>query len=281
MVRLDGGRFRYGGDDPEAYAADGEGPSREVELTPFWIDALAVTNAGFAAFVDATAHVTEAERAGWSFVFHDLLDSHGRAHARSRAAEAPWWIAVEGASWRKPFGPDSRLRGLLDHPVAHVSWNDAMAYCAWAGKRLPTEAEWEYAARGGVRTRFPWGDELTLGGEFRCNTFQGTFPATNTAADGWRGTCPAGAFAPNAFGLFNVCGNVWEWCLDGWSSARADLAECDPLRAAADERRVVRGGSYLCHASYCSRYRLSARTSNTAPTSIGHTGFRCVRDLEP
>jgi formylglycine-generating enzyme required for sulfatase activity len=279
MVRLPGGGFRYGAEDPEAYPADGEGPSRAIELTPFWIDACAVTNAQFAAFVDATGHVTEAEREGWSFVFHDLLEPRARASVRSRAAEAPWWLAVDGACWKRPYGPGSRLRGLLDHPVTQVSWNDALAYAGWAGKRLPTEAEWEYAARGGAATRFPWGDELDPGGEYRCNTFQGSFPSRNTAADGWRGTCPAAHFAPNGFGLHNVCGNVWEWCFDGWSATRGDLPARDPFRVPVDERRVVRGGSYLCHRSYCSRYRLSARTANTAPTAIGHTGFRCVRDL--
>jgi sulfatase modifying factor 1 len=279
MVRLAGGSFRYGGDDAEAYADDGEGPVRAVSLLPFWIDIHAVTNADFMAFIAATRYRTDAERLGWSYVFQGLLSAQDRASVRERLAGMPWWLVVAGTSWRHPRGPSSRLRALMDHPVVHVSWHDAMAYAQWAGKRLPSEAEWEYAARGGAATRFPWGDDLLQDGRHRCNVFQGSFPDRDSGEDGWRGTCPAAQFEANGYGLYNVCGNVWEWCFDSWQVDRTPLGERDPIARDGHDRRVVRGGSYLCNRSYCSRYRLSARTFNTADTSLGHTGFRCVRDV--
>jgi formylglycine-generating enzyme required for sulfatase activity len=276
MVALPGGAFLMGTDDAEGFPADGEGPVRRVQVPPFWIDRTAVTNAQFAAFVQATGYRTEAERLGWSFVFHLFLTPRARMRVLGSVAQASWWLGVKGATWAKPEGPDSSLRGRRDHPVVHVSWNDATAYCAWAGKRLPTEAEWEYAARGGLeQRRFPWGDELTPDGEHRCNVWQGRFPHVNTAEDGYPGTCPADAFPPNGFGLHNVSGNVWEWCADRWS-ATPHLSP--PGGPPAGEERVIRGGSYLCHHSYCNRYRVAARSKNTPDSSTGNTGFRCVAD---
>src|SRR5688572_22032177 len=189
MVLIPGGRFLMGTDDQIGYAADGEGPAREIEVSPFWIEQLAVTNERFARFVLATGHVTEAERFGWSFVFAGLLPDD---FVPTRGvASAPWWRQVFGAQWRRPEGPHSSLDGRLDHPVVHVSWNDAQAYCKWAGKRLPTEAEWERAARGGLEgKRFPWGDDETPDGMHRCNVWQGTFPSENTRDDGFYGTAP-------------------------------------------------------------------------------------------
>jgi formylglycine-generating enzyme len=263
MVQLAGGEFLMGNDGPHSYVDDGEGPVRRVRLDPFWIDACAVSNADFARFAEETEHVTEAERFGWSFVFGGLLPDD---FAPTRGvAHAPWWRQVEGADWRRPEGPQSGLDGRLDHPVVHVSWNDAQAYCAWAGKRLPTEAEWEYAARGGlVGKLFPWGDELEPGGEHRMNVWQGAFPAENTVADGFYGTCPVDEFPPNGFGLHNMTGNVWEWCADWFQPGGAN--------------RSTRGGSYLCHHSYCERYRVAARNSLTPDSTTGNTGFRCVRE---
>ncbi|MFF0049193.1 formylglycine-generating enzyme family protein [Streptomyces sp. NPDC005498] len=278
MVLLKGGSFRMGTEDSDGFPEDGEGPVREVALSPFWIDAKAVTNERFARFVDATGYVTEAERFGWSYVFAGFLPAALRRGA-ARPAQTPWWCGVEGAHWRAPEGPHSGVDGRADHPVVHVSHNDALAYCRWAGVRLPTEAEWEYAGRGGLeQRRFPWGDELTPGGEHRSNIWQGRFPTKNTAEDGYRGTAPVDAFEPNGYGLYNVSGNVWEWCADWWGTEHGSRRRTDPKGPARGTSRVMRGGSYLCHRSYCNRYRVAARTANTPDSSTGNLGFRCVRD---
>lgn len=278
MVLLDGGEFLMGTDDREGFPADGEGPIRRVTVRPFYIDRCAVSGEQFAAFAKAAGYRTEAERDGWSFVFGGLLpddfpDTRG-------VAAAPWWRQVEGADWRHPIGPQSSLDGLMDHPVTHVSWSDAQEFCAWAGKRLPTEAEWEYAARGGLeQRRFPWGDELTPEGAHLCNIWQGTFPSHNTVDDGYFGTAPVAAFPPNAFGLYNVSGNVWEWCSDWFSPTfHVDGSTVDPAGPPDGQAKVMRGGSYLCHRSYCNRYRVAARSSNTPDSVTGNTGFRSVRD---
>ncbi len=279
MVRLDGGLFTMGTDDALAYPADGEGPPHEVELAPFWIDAKAVTNARFAEFVDATGYRTDAETYGWSFVFAGLLPDDFADTAA--VAAAPWWRQVFGADWHHPEGPHSGLLGREDHPVVHVSWSDASTYCAWRGSRLPTEAEWEYAARAGVPGRhFPWGNELEPSGVHRMNVWQGTFPSENSAADGYVGTCPVNAYAPNDFGLYNMTGNVWEWCADWFDAGYYERSpRHDPLGPTLGNHRVMRGGSYLCHESYCRRYRVAARSANTADSSTGNLGFRCVEDV--
>ena len=253
-----------GAEDPDGFPDDREGPIREVRVEPFEIAPRAVTNADFAAFAEATGHVTRAERFGWSFVFAGLLPDD---FADTRAvARAPWWRQVEGATWRAPEGPGSSIRDRDDHPIVHVSWTDARAYCRWAGRRLPTEAEWEFAARGGLeQKRYPWGDELTPGGRHRCNIWQGTFPDHNTLEDGFLGTAPVHSFEPNGFGLHNTSGNVWEWCADWFDPAAGP---------GAGRGKVIRGGSYLCHHSYCNRYRVAARSRNTPDTTTGHMGFR-------
>jgi formylglycine-generating enzyme len=262
-IRLPGGTFRMGGEDEDANPDDAEGPVREVSVAPFEIDAHCVTNARFAAFVDATGHVTDAERFGWSYVFAKFLPGHLRRDS-PRPEVTPWWCGVRGAYWAAPKGPGSDLSGLSDHPVVHVSWADATAFCRWEGSRLPTETEWEYAARGGLeQKRYPWGDELTPGGEHRCNIWQGRFPTHDTAEDGYAGTAPVTAFPPNGYGLHNVAGNVWEWCADWWTPGTS---------------RVMRGGSYLCHASYCNRYRVAARSANTPDSASANLGFRCAND---
>ncbi|HEX5080232.1 MAG TPA: formylglycine-generating enzyme family protein [Geminicoccaceae bacterium] len=278
MVLLPGGEFLMGDDSGEGYAADGEGPARSVRVEPFWIDACVVSNAAFAAFVAATGYVTEAERFGWSFVFAGLLpDDFPPTRA---AVAAPWWRRVDGADWRHPEGPQSGIDDRAGHPVLHVSWHDAAAYCGWAGKRLPTEAEWEYAARGGLEgRRYPWGDQLRPDGEHRMNIWQGEFPGRNTVEDGHVGAAPVDAFPPNGYGLYNTTGNVWEWCRDWFSpSFYRDGPRDNPVGPPRGEARVMRGGSYLCHRSYCFRYRVAARNSNTPDTSAGNIGFRCVRD---
>lgn len=271
MVLLPGGAFLMGSEDAEGFPEDGEGPVREVVVEPFRIDVHAVSNARFGEFVADTGYVTEAERFGWSYVFAGLLPSALRRGA-PRVDGAPWWCGVRGASWRTPEGPGSGIDERADHPAVHVSWHDARAFCTWAGTRLPTEAEWEYAARGGLeQRRYPWGDELTPGGEHRCNIWQGRFPTKNTREDGFFATAPVDAFAPNGFGLHNVAGNVWEWCADTW---RTDHTAPPP----DDASKVMRGGSYLCHHSYCNRYRVAARTANTPDSTVGNLGFRCARD---
>jgi formylglycine-generating enzyme required for sulfatase activity len=277
MVLLDGGEFLMGNAGPYAYAGDGEGPVRRIGLAPFWIDRCAVSNADFARFVEETGHVSEAERFGWSFVFAGLLPddfppTRGVAHA-------PWWRQVEGATWNRPEGPQSDLEGRMDHPVVHVSWNDALAYCDWSGKRLPTEAEWEYAARGGLEGRvFPWGDELEPDGQHLMNVWQGSFPNQNSEADGFYATCPVDAFPPNGYGLHNTTGNVWEWCSDWFSTGfHTRDRRTDPQGPRRGTNRSMRGGSYLCHESYCRRYRVAARSSMEPESSTGNTGFRCVR----
>ena len=283
MVRLDGGLFLMGTNDDKGFPRDGEGPVRKVSLRPFLLDRCATTNAEFSRFVEETGYETEAERFGWSFVFHAFLTAESEKRVRGSASEAPWWWAVEDACWKRPEGPNTGMEGREDHPVVHVSHNDALAYCEWAGVRLPTESEWEFAARGGLKgRRFPWGNTLTPNGEHRCNIWQGEFPSRNTAEDGHLGTCPVDAFPPNGYGLHNVSGNVWEWCSD-WFSATAHrgggkTVRADPTGPSSGTVRVIRGGSYLCHKSYCNRYRVAARSSNTPDSSTGNIGFRCAID---
>jgi formylglycine-generating enzyme required for sulfatase activity len=274
LTDIPGGTFGMGTVDERGYAADGEGPVHDVELEPYRIGTRTVTNAEFAAFVDATGHRTTAEEFGWSFVFAGLLPLD---FPPTRAAAAtPWWRQVHGADWRHPEGPHSTNGDRANHPVVQVSWDDANAFCRWAGSRLPTEAEWECAARGGrIGQHFPWGDELEPGGEHRMNVFQGRFPDENTGADGWLGTCPVETYPPNGYGLYEVTGNVWEWCSD-WFGPRyyRHSPAAAPTGPRFGEARVMRGGSYLCHESYCWRYRVDARSSNTPDSTAGNIGFR-------
>lgn len=270
--------FCMGDESVWAYAGDGEGPVHEVTLDAFRIDRHAVTNEAFARFADATGWVTDAERFGWSFVFSGLLpDDFPDTRA---VVGAEWWRQVPGADWRHPEGPQSGVDERGDHPVVHVSWHDAEAYCRWTATRLPSEAEWERAARGGRDGRaFPWGDDLEPGGEHRMNVFQGRFPAGNTGADGYLGTAPVDAFPPNDLGLHNTTGNVWEWCADWFDAGYyARAAARNPSGPPRGEHRVQRGGSYLCHLSYCRRYRVSARYASEPSSSTGNTGFRVAAD---
>ncbi len=264
MVAVPGGRFVMGERSELRNDGDGEEPI-EVTVTPFTIDATSVTNDDFAGFVAAAGHVSTAEQLGASFVFAGLLpDDFPPTRAMSGA---PWWRDVEGASWRAPEGPGSDLAGRGDHPVVHVSLLDAAAYADWRGVRLPTEAEWERAARAGTDTIWPWGDEREPGGH-RMNVWQGRFPTRNDAADGYLGTAPVAEFEPNPWGVWGMVGNVWEWTVDDYG-----------LRfpgAARTGRRVLKGGSYLCHASYCNRYRPSGRIGSAPDTTAGNVGFRCA-----
>ena len=279
MIELPGGRYAMGNPRGDGYPEDGEEPVHEIRLSPFAVGMAPVTNEEFASFVEATGYETEAERFGWSFVFAGFLPDD--SEPTRAVARAPWWRQVHGAQWRHPEGPGTGIDGRDAHPVVHVSWNDALEYCGWSGTRLPTEAEWEYAARGGLDgQQFPWGNELEPGGRHMMNVFQGEFPGRNDCADGWAGTSPVGIFEPNGFGLVDCTGNVWEWCSD-YFDPRQYLAggAQDPRGPEAGDQRVIRGGSYLCHASYCRRYRVDARSCNSPDSSSGNTGFRVAANL--
>jgi sulfatase modifying factor 1 len=280
MMYLSGGDFLMGTDDQEGFPQDGEGPIRTITISPFYIDPCTVTNEQFTQFIAETAYQTDAEAFGWSFVFHLFVSKETAAKVTQVVQKTPWWWNIEGACWKHPEGPDSSIEERMDHPVIHVSWNDAMAYCRWANKRLPTEAEWEYAARGGlVQKRYPWGDILKPDGDHRCNIWQGKFPEKNNASDGYMGTSPARSFEANGYELYNVSGNVWEWCSDWFSSDyHVHGPKVNPTGPPTGQARVMRGGSYLCHKSYCNRYRVAARSANTPDSSTGNMGFRCVLD---
>ena len=276
LVCVPAGSFAMGTDDPRGYAADGEGPVHQVTLDAFSIGATTITNGEFGAFVEATGHRTTAEQLGTSFVFGGLLPDD--FPPTRGVASAPWWREVEGADWGHPEGPHSDLDGREAHPVVHVSWFDAVAYCDWSGTRLPTEAEWERAARGGrEQQHFPWGSEREPEGEHRMNVFQGTFPPHDTGADGWVGTCPVRSYPANDLGLYETTGNVWEWCADWFDPTFYRRSPThSPTGPDDGAARVMRGGSYLCHESYCWRYRVDARSANTPDSSTGNIGFRVV-----
>jgi len=279
MVNLPGGRFLMGTDYARGFSNDGEGPVRPVDLSPFLIDITPVTNAQFRAFVEATGYRTEAEHYQWSFVFWSHLPEIAFANlVEDTLPGAPWWCKVRGAKWSTPEGPGSDVLARSNHPVVHVSHNDASAYAAWTGKQLPTEAEWEYAARGDLeQALYPWGNELTPAGKHLCNVWQGEFPIADTGEDGFSGTCPVTAFPPNGFGLYGMTGNVWEWTADWFGINHVNRETFNPLGPAEGPGKVVKGGSFLCHASYCNRYRVAARTQNTPDSSTSNMGFRCVR----
>ncbi|GAA2052895.1 formylglycine-generating enzyme family protein [Williamsia deligens] len=279
---IPGGRFAMGDAHGEGLAPDGETPVHPVALSVFAIDETTVTNRDFAAFVDATGHRTAAEDAGSSTVFHSLVADDDPA-VLGASVDAPWWLAVRGAQWRHPAGPASDLAGRDDHPVVHVSFDDAVAYCDWAERSLPSEAQWEMAARGGLEgARFPWGDEREPAGRRMCWTFSpdfwgGDFPGSAATHVGVAPTLPGAALPPNGFGLRQMIGNVWEWCADRFDPRYYRRAPADdpagPDRGAA---RVLRGGSYLCDDSWCRRYRVAARSHSTPSSTAGNVGFRTV-----
>eukprot|EP01012_Entosiphon_sulcatum_P035839 TRINITY_DN4555_c0_g1_i1.p1 TRINITY_DN4555_c0_g1~~TRINITY_DN4555_c0_g1_i1.p1 ORF type:complete len:347 (+),score=34.07 TRINITY_DN4555_c0_g1_i1:786-1826(+) len=291
--RIPAGLFLMGSDSPEAHPEDGEGPTRNVSIAnQFWIDTCEVTNADFRDFTRATKFRTDAELYGWSFVFEQLLPPETLAADPNGVQDANWWRAVNRAWWRQPEGKGSSLRDRWDHPVVHVSWRDAFYYCKWRGGRLPTEEEWEYAARGGLNGKtFPWGEELNPGGKHVMNVWQGhqiageKYHFKNTAEDGFLGTAPAASFPPNGYGLHDMTGNVWEWTATQFTGRRPPTmpreAPNRPDMCNAVDFRVKKGGSYMCHADYCNRYRCSARQGIENDSSTGNLGFRCAYDTAP
>lgn len=259
MVLITGGTFSMGTSTGHPY----EGPAHDVSVRSFWMDAREVTVKDFARFVKATGHKTEAERYGWSGVF-DV----GSAE----------WTKIDGADWRHPEGPKSTA--AEDEPVTQVSWNDAAEYAAWAGKRLPTEAEWEFAARGGLQGRaYAWGDRLMPRGRHEANTWQGDFPRRNTGEDGYLRRAPVARFAPNGYGVYDMAGNVWEWCVDWFDGGYYSRSpRVDPRGPATGGERVIRGGSWMCSENYCTGYRVAARSHATPDSGLNNLGFRCARD---
>jgi len=264
-----------GADDPEI-PEDEEGPVRKRKIKPFRIGETSVTNEQFARFVDETGYVTEADKLGWSYVFHLQVPKNN-----TDAKTVPglgWWKAVKGACWKQVVGPGASEIGYLsDHPAVHISWHDANAFASWAGGRLPSEAEWEYTARGGLGdVRYPWGDEEPNDTNFTpCNIWQGRFPHENTAVDGYKWTAPAKSFEPNGYGLYNMSGNVWEWTSD--IPRLKSLKRSAKLRMVGEKGwKLSKGGSFLCHRSYCFRYRIAARSTNSPDSSTSHLGFRVV-----
>jgi len=288
MIRIPGGLFMMGSEDKaHIVPTDGESPVRPVFIDPFYLDETEVTNRQFGRFLkaqkaDGVNFTSETAKFGWSYVFLNHLSPATNNATEKVVQAAPWWGAVTGADWNHPEGPDSDIRTRSEYPVVHVSWHDADAYCRWLRKRLPTEAEWETAARGGhEQLRHPWGDELTPGGVHMSNVFQGKFPELNLASDGYNSTAPARSFPPNTYGLYNMIGNVWEWVADNWTTdhPKSRQTRFNPEGPPSSDRRVQRGGSFLCHASYCNRYRNSARMGNTPDSTTSNLGFRCAASV--
>ena len=293
MAWVAGGTFAMGSDDPKFPDA---GPVHDVRVAGFWMDVTDVTNDQFAKFVAATGHVTEAEQKPdprqFPGVPAEALVAGSAVFTKPDGPvplddERNWWRYVGGADWRHPEGPASDLKGRGDHPVVNVAWPDAVAYAKWAGKRLPTEAEWEHAARGKLdRKPYAWGDHFRPGGKYMANTFQGHFPDANAAADGYAGTSPVRAFPPNGYGLYDMTGNVWQWCADAYDPAAYRAAGPSPAvnpkvtaaPAGAPLERVTRGGSFLCTDQYCCRFVVGSRGKADPDTPSDHVGFRCVAD---
>ncbi|KAM0732539.1 Formylglycine-generating enzyme [Formica fusca] len=276
MFKINAGTYSIGTNNP-VFIADGEGPKREVILDSFYIDKFEVSNEEFATFVRTTGYITEAESFGDSFVFEGLLTQNIKDKINETVVQAPWWTPVKQASWQHPEGSDSNITYRMDHPVVHVSWHDAVAYCNWIKKRLPTEAEWEVACRGGLSDRlYPWGNKLMPNNQHKANIWQGNFPTENTEEDGFKGTSPVTMFSQNKYGLHNIVGNVWEWTADWWITRHSSDRQTNPFGPSSGNNKIKKGGSYLCHNSYCHRYRCAARSQNTPDTSAGNLGFRCA-----
>lgn len=305
MVYIPAGTFDMGGDNDQADAD--EYPKHTVRLSAFYMDATEVTNAQFQAFVTATGYITTAEKApNWEELKKSLPPNAERPPDSVLVAASlvfaqtkgpvdlrnygQWWQWISGANWQHPQGPKSNLKGKEHYPVVHISWDDAVAYCQWAGKRLPTEAEWEYAARGGhINQIYPWGNEHVNYGKPKTNSWEGKFPYKNDRKDGYLTIAPVKTYAPNAYGLYDMAGNVWEWCSDWYAydyyktlsgkiteNPQGPSQSYDPAEPYTP-KRSLRGGSFLCNDEYCSGYRVARRMKSSPDTGLEHTGFRCVQ----
>ncbi|TBY81427.1 formylglycine-generating enzyme family protein [Rhizobium leguminosarum bv. viciae] len=298
MLWIPGGDFLMGSD--RHYRE--EAPAHRVRVDGFWVDTCPVTNRDFSAFVEATGYVTTAERpanrADYPGAIMEMLAPSSVVFIKPKSPvdltnHYDWWKYVRGANWRHPRGPASTIKGLLEHPVVHVTFDDAQAYAAWAGKELPTEAEWEFAARGGLEAAdYVWGEEMLPGGRHMANTWQGEFPVQNSREDGFEGTSPVGSFPANGYGLFDMAGNVWEWTTDWYQEHGMIDSPCctisNPVGAELSNsydprqpqisipRKVMKGGSHLCAPNYCRRYRPAARMAQPVDTATCHLGFRCI-----
>jgi formylglycine-generating enzyme len=305
MVWIEGKEFMMGANDEEG--RPDEYPQHKVSVNGFWMDITEVTNAQFSKFVEATGYITTAEqKPDWEELKKQVPPGTSKPHDSLLVAAslvftppsqpvelndvAQWWSWKTGASWKHPQGKDSDIKGKENYPVVHISWYDAMAYCKWAGKRLPTEAEWEFAARAGIEKQYSWGEEDIEKGKPKANTWQGHFPDRNTGWDKFTGLAPVRSYPSNKYGLYDMAGNVWEWCSDWYKpdyygSQQAEVVK-DPQGPASSydlmeptvPKRVVRGGSFMCHASYCKGYRVTSRMKTSPDTGLEHTGFRCVKD---
>jgi formylglycine-generating enzyme len=308
MVLIPGGEFDMGADNDQA--SQDEYPKHKVRVAPFYMDATEVTNKQFEAFVDATGYITTAERKpNWEELKLTLPPGTAKPHDSLLVAASlvflatngpvnlrdynNWWSWKAGANWKQPQGPGSNIEGKGDYPVVHVSWDDAQAYCKWAGKRLPTEAEWEFAARGGLQSNiYPWGNEHVNAGRPKSNSWEGEFPYHNQQKDGYFRSAPVRSYSHNGYGLYDIAGNVWEWCSDWYdvdyykaiansfsTNPQGPVKSYDPEEPHTP-KRSLRGGSFLCNDSYCSGYRVARRMKSSPDTGLEHTGFRCVRDVK-
>jgi len=309
MVLIPGGRYLMGSEGPESY--NNEKPVHEVFVDSFFMDKYEVTNHDFLQFVKETGYKTTAEqKINWSDMMKQLpadtpkppdsllmpgsLVFKATTYPISLNDESSWWEWTIGVSWKHPTGENSSIKKIMDHPVVHISWDDAVSYAQWAGKRLPTEAEWEWAARGKKKGAiYPWGNESINEKPMKANFWQGHFPYMNTEEDGYYSTAPVGSYIPNGYGLFDMAGNVWEWCSDFYHinsysddqekgicfNPNGPKTSYDPSEPFAS-KKVLRGGSFLCNDSYCSGYRVSRRISSSKDTGLMHTGFRCVKDVK-
>lgn len=283
MIHIPSGGYHIGTNLKDGFIDDKEGPKTKIYIESFEIAETCVTNSEFLQFVKETGYITEAEKFGWSFVFHYFLSNDTKSRSKLVPNMANWY-AVSEANWKHPEGKESAIVDRLDHPVVHISRNDAIAYCIWANKRLPTEAEWEIAAKGGTDfDKYPWGDNLLEENKYHCNIWQGDFPIENTQADGFASTSPVKSYEPNCYGIYQMIGNVWEWCVNP-SKIELKLFDLydnnffwEKYQTIDDNMYATKGGSFLCHQSYCKRYRIAARNQNSGMSSANNIGFRCIR----